>query len=329
MQASSVCPSCKQVWGTEESCQHCGHRSSETQNPPLPRRIQSRVAQEWRLARQTFSRINLSCKAFELKVAAILRERFPLPEDTSNSGGLQPEVEQFIEVLKWEDLFLTTACAAGDGAAWEIFQAKYQSAIRATALRVASNPVDASDLGDTLMTDLFLPGAAIASGRECKIGQYHGMGSLEGWVKVVIHRLAIDRFRVQHKSTSLEALEIEPVSRDSTSRAERSVEERDTQKALRMVSGALTDALRQLDTKERLALSLYYVQGLSLKEISRWLKAHESTASRLLDRLREQLRKSVSRHLQEKFKVKKSEIPHLVQLAQTDLDLDLKRVLNE
>lgn len=294
----------------------------------LPRKIQLQVAQEWHLARQTFPRINLSCKAFEMKVAAILEERFQLTEDARHSPALTQEVEQFIEALKWQDLFLTTACAAGDGAAWEVFGSQYQPAIRATALRAVSNATEAAELGETLMTDLFLPGTA-GCRRESKIAQYHGMGSLEGWIKVVVHRLAIDRFRSQLKNTSLEELQVEPVSSNASSRVELGVEERDTQKALQMVSSALADALQQLNPTERLALSLYYVQGFNLKEIAKWLKAHESTASRLLDRLREQLRKTVSRHLQEKFKVKKTEIAHLIQLSQSHLDLDLERVLNE
>jgi RNA polymerase sigma-70 factor len=335
MEASAVCPTCKQAWGTEGYCLQCGNAGSASDPRPsgqedaLPSEVKSRIAREWHLARQTYSRVSLSCDAFEIKVIAVVQERFRSRNETELSEAISADIRQFLETLRWQELFLTTACAAGDGDAWELFRSQYQSMIRATALRATSRPDDAKDLSDTFMTDLFLPASRTGPRTESKISQYHGMGSLEGWIKVVIHRFAIDRFRARRKGTSLEDLDTEPISNNSSSRAEHRVEESDRQQAIDMMSDALSMALRQLKPKERLALNLYYVQGLNLKEIARWLNAHESTASRLLDRLREQLRKAVSKHLQVKFKVRKSEILHLIQLAETDLNIDLKEVLRE
>jgi RNA polymerase sigma-70 factor len=176
------------------------------------------------------------------------------------------------------------------------------------------------------MTDLFLP-AHGTSKADSKIAQYHGMGSLEGWIKVVIHRLAIDRFRVQNKNVALEDLQAEPASTVKSRQADAAVQSLETQKALKMVSGSLTKALAKLTHKDKLVLKLYYLRNVSLKEIGRLLEVHESTASRLLDRLKTQLLKSVAKNLHDEFKVKKNEVAHVIELAQDHLELDLKEIL--
>jgi hypothetical protein len=71
------------------------------------------------------------------------------------------------------------------------------------------------------------------------------------------------------------------------------------------------------------------LQQITLKEIGVLLKVHESTASRTLDRLKTQLLASVSDHLQEKFKIKKGEVRHLIGLAWSHIELDLKQILTE
>ena len=44
--------------------------------------------------------------------------------------------------------------------------------------------------------------------------------------------------------------------------------------------------------------------------------------------MKTQLQKSVNKQLQEKFKVRKTEVPHLIELAQGHMEIDLKRILS-
>jgi DNA-directed RNA polymerase specialized sigma24 family protein len=96
-----------------------------------------------------------------------------------------------------------------------------------------------------------------------------------------------------------------------------------------MVSRTLSDALARLNTQERLVLNLYYLQDTSLKDIGKWLRVHESTVSRMIDRLRARLRKAVSGQLEKEYRIPKKEIPHVIQLAQSHLEIDLKEILAE
>ena len=329
MRASSICPACNQPGTLDEICPNCGRNTASPPRhsfwgPELVAAIHSRADKEWRLASQTHSQFSLPLQQFAAKVLRIAEKHV----SGFTSGEVSPEqaVAQLLDNLKWSDLFLTTACASGDSLAWEGFRRQYRSVIHIAALKTSTNASEAAELSDTLLTDLFLPHE---SGHgESKIAQYHGLGSLEGWLKVVVHRMAIDQIRFHQRDIPMEELEVELPSNSSHGRADETVEERDIHRAQEMVSQCLTTALEQLSAQERLVLNLYYLKGVNLKGIGQFLKAHESTASRLLDRLKTQLQKSVNKQLQEKFKVRKTEIPHLIELAQGHLEIDLKRILS-
>jgi len=329
MCASSMCPACNLPGAVDEICPNCGRNTALPRHnlsmPELVAPIRVRVEREWHIASRTHSQITLPLQQFAQKVLRVAEKHVSslATEDVSQ----KQTVLQLLDNLKWSDLFLTTACAAGDSAAWEVFRRQYQSVIHSAALKTSTSASEAAELGDTLLTDLFLPHESGCG--ESKIAQYHGLGSLEGWIKVVVHRMAIDQIRLHRRDIPIEDLEGELPSNSVHGRTDESIKERDTQRARNMVSQCLTSALEQLSAQERLVLSLYYLNGVNLKGIGQFLKAHESTASRLIERLKTQLNKSVNKQLQEKFKVRKTEVPHLIELAQGHLEIDLKKILSQ
>ncbi len=330
MQASSMCPACNLPGGTDEVCPSCGRNTAlptvdGSLGAEVVDAIHARAEKQWRLACETHPHVSLSSRQFAEKVVRIA-EKHVSGLATADVTAAHV-VGEFLENLKWSDLFLTTACAAGDSAAWEVFRRQYRSVIQFAALKTSTSASEAAELSDTLLTDLFLPHE---SGRgESKIAQYHGLGSLEGWIKVVVHRMAIDQIRLHQRDVPIEELEVELPANNTHASADESIKERDARRARDLVTQCLTSALEQLNVQERLVLNLYYLEGVNLKGIALFLKAHESTASRLLDRLRAQLQKSVNKQLHERFKVRKTEVPHLIQLAQGDLDIDLKKILSQ
>ena len=277
------------------------------------------------MASRTHSQVTLPLQQFAEKVLQVAEKH--VSSLATADVPQQETVLHLLDNLKWSDLFLTTACAAGDSAAWEVFRRQYRSVIHSAALKTSTSASEAAELSDTLLTDLFLPHE---SGRgESKIAQYHGLGSLEGWIKVVVHRMAIDQIRFHRRDVPIEDLEGELPSNSAHGRTDESIKERDTHRACDMVSQCLTTALEQLSAQERLVLNLYYLNGVNLKGIGQFLKAHESTASRLIERLKTQLHKSVNKQLQEKFRVRKTEVPHLIELAQGHMEIDLKKILSQ
>ena len=71
----------------------------------------------------------------------------------------------------------------------------------------------------------------------------------------------------------------------------------DRPKYLSLMRKALAVALMQLTDRDRLRLSLYYLQQLTLAEAGRILKEHEATVSRNLARTRTLLRKEAEAQL--------------------------------
>ena len=63
------------------------------------------------------------------------------------------------------------------------------------------------------------------------------------------------------------------------------------------LDGALQAAIAGLAPRERMLLACYYVDQLTLAEIGRTLGEHESTVSRQLDRIRREIRESVTKTL--------------------------------
>ena len=136
------------------------------------------------------------------KYSKSLRKYFPQIPKATLAKTAERELTHVLSQLHWRELYLTTACALGIEAAWEIFHSQYRSTVLKTAMRSASNASEGQEMADSFLSELFLPSQAGSSEGEKKIGQYSGIGSLEGWIKVVIARQSIDRIRAQKKQVA-------------------------------------------------------------------------------------------------------------------------------
>jgi RNA polymerase sigma-70 factor (ECF subfamily) len=290
--------------------------------------IDSAIHAHYLQAQETWPEIELSFPFLRRQIRNVLEKQFPgLFKPAQAQIIPATKIADFLTNLKWTELFLTTACAQGNEAAWKVLKCQYQSVIQTTALCSAENATEALDLSNSMLSELFLPAHEELNSGFPKISQYHGIGSLEGWIRVVVARKAIDKIRSSRKQVSLEDLEEEPAGLVSRESASNLVEEAENRRASRLFSAALSAAFDELSSEEKLALKLYYCDDLNLKEIGRLLRVHESTISRMLDRLQKQLRKSVEKHLKSKFQVNPREILFLIENGQAGTKIDLKKML--
>ena len=301
---------------------------SELLTDRMQEQVHDAVEQHWHKATEEYPSITLGLHDFKVRVLKVLLKSLSQIHEAGNSTAGEQELVHLLSQLRWKELYLTTACAAGNEAAWTIFQAQYGDIILKAALRCAENVNEGHEIADSFLSDLFLPSQMGLTEGEKKIEQYSGMGSLEGWIKVVIARKAIDRIRAHKKQVSIEDLEVEFPSLDLSTQADSSMQDNDQQRALQMVQAGLNEALRRLDPQQKMILQLYYLQDVTLKEIGALLRVHESTAFRMLDRLKTQLLAALSEHLQEKYKVRRKEVRHLICLARSHIELDLKQILS-
>ena len=91
----------------------------------------------------------------------------------------------------------------------------------------------------------------------------------------------------------------------------------------------MTAALSGLGARDRLRLSCYYVQEMTLAQVGRLLGEHEATVSRKLDRARRHLRAQVERSLAANDRLGTDEIRLCYEYALEEWPFDLTGALTE
>jgi RNA polymerase sigma-70 factor, ECF subfamily len=314
----------------ELECPHCKHPISPgVEGCPHSHLINGKIKIWLSTFLKKYPRIQLPESSLYQKLNTIFIRHFakdhPFPEQPQQENK---NVADFLNQLCWEDLCLATACESGDPHAWQIFQDRYRSSLERAAKSTANNPAEGLDIATTLCSDLFLPTSTSKGEGIPKISQYHGLGSLEGWLKVLIARLAIDRIRSQRRQTSLEDLEHELVLPESNRSATHLVQSTEIRKAAKLFGNAIQEVLGQLSSREKMLLKLYYWEESTLKQIGQLLKVHESTASRLIDRLKNRIRKNVEKSLKHKHQVRPADLLDLIETGLSNSNLDLKKMLS-
>lgn len=255
------------------------------------------------------------------------RDRYPTVQ--LEFDEFQARVQQVLEgsialaQIHCEDLFLATACARGDRIAWEHFAEDFVPSIQRFATQACRNVATAEDLAQDLVRNLL-------EDRQ-KIAAYSGRGSLLAWLRVTVSRAAIDRFRRirNEKEVSLEEVgdDAEILSRAGASGAAGTREESLDARWGAVVALMLEEEIRSLPPRDRLLLGLYYVQGVSLKNIAGHFQVHESTASRWLEGLRARLRRRVEKGLHKRHGLRPREVESLWEFAAEDGALRVERAL--
>ncbi len=214
-----------------------------------------------------------------------------LERSAARAGVAGGDVEAYLRSLHLEDLALATACMQGTESAWEHFVARYRPIL--TRAADALDPTGAArELADALHGDLY---ATLRDGERRPLLEYfHGRSSLATWLRAVLARRYVDRVRAARR--------IEPLEDEQ---ADRATSEASTPVAgeragfVTLMRRAVRHAVGRLAARDRLRLSCYYAQDLTLAQIGRVMGEHEATVSRHLSRARLAIRSDVERHLSE------------------------------
>lgn len=152
----------------------------------------------------------------------------------------------------------------------------------------------ARDLADSIYADLY--GLEERDGQRRSLLRYfHGRSSLATWLRAVLAQRHVDRVR---RGRRLERL---PEEGDPGELPAAQAPPPDPlgARCLAQLRGAFTATVDALPASDRLRLSSYYAQQLTLAETGRILGEHEATVSRRLARTRTVIRQSVERQLRE------------------------------
>ena len=238
-------------------------------------------------------------------------------------------VETYLRTLRLEDLALACALRLGSHYAWEEFVANYRPRLYAAARAIVAERGEAyaRDLADSLYAELYGLDSAGAVRRHSLLEYFHGRSKLATWLRTVLAQRYVDALRATRRMEPLPdsvsgampvttpdamALEMEDSVEHGSRRGASAIRAQaslrsanfgrefgdpDRARLMPRLRDALLAAFALLAPCDRMLLSLYYLDNLTLAHIARMRHVHEATISRQLDRIRRELREAVTRML--------------------------------
>jgi RNA polymerase sigma-70 factor len=230
------------------------------------------------------------------------------------------EIAARLAALRAADLALALGCLSRDERAWDTLCAQYRPALYEAARALTHDETQARDLADSLLAELYgaEPGA---EGRRPRLAYFHGRSSLKTWLRSVLYQKFVDEYRRQRRLEPLAEEMREPAA------SSRAVSEPDERRYADLLGEAVKDALGALPPPDKLLLSYYYVQGLTLKQVGRLRAEHEATISRQLNRLRQKLRQRIEGYLRKTRKLSAHELDCCLNFAARGVSVELEKIL--
>jgi RNA polymerase sigma-70 factor, ECF subfamily len=221
------------------------------------------------------------------------------------------DVERYLEALHLEDLALATACVLGHEGAWQHFIEQHRPILYRAAQAIDPGG-GARELADSLYADLF--GLEERDGvRQSLFRYFHGRSSLATWLRAVLAQRHVDRLRADRRTEPLP-------DEESAAAIARSPDspDLDRSRSVTLIGRALDRALGRLAPRDRLRLACYYAQDLTLAEIGRLMREHESTVSRHLEKARRAVRADMLHQLRAEAQLDEDEIRRCFECAIAD-----------
>lgn len=260
------------------------------------------------------------------------------------------EINNFLEQIQANDLFMALACANGNERAWWEFDQQHRAYLERVARHLASTEIDAQEVIDTVYVELY--GTRVVDGeRVSKFATYSGRGSLRGWLRTVIWHSLVDLHRASHDEVSLDEMTEnvgEGYAHSSFAVAnlggeDEMIDHLAKDRYRKATLTAIENAFAALDSHEKLLLLYYHVENLKLREIARLVESaasplrgwfqrksatreqnpasriHESTIMRWLEKSYAKVLKTFRTELQTTHNLGEKEIEICMELATQDL----------
>jgi len=283
---------------------HRDHRHS------IERLYRQSGAGKWNLSEGTFA---------DALYRSYARRHESGPEFTSSD-----QIDAFLDSLFVDDLALAAACRNGNENAWREFLAKYRAVAEGAARALISDASAAHELADSLYADLY--GLRQNNGaRNSPLDRYHGRSPLAAWLRTVIARRAADVWR----ATKIHEPMDDAAERSMNHAACEPQSPHDPQRGryLTMLCDSLQRTIAKLPPSDRLRISYYYLQGLTLAQIGSLIGEHESTISRKLAQTRNKIREEVEKNLSDEYHLSADQISSCFEYATEDWPFNLAEVL--
>lgn len=173
------------------------------------------------------------------------------------------------------DLYLACGCALGLPGAVAMFEAMLRSEIAVAFQHLRLQPSAIDDVCQMAREKVIVGGP----GRAPRIAEYSGRGSLRGWTRVVVTRIALNLLRDRKREVPLEEALLDLQATD-TYHPELSCLQARFGGSVR---SALDHAMRSITADERVLLRQRFVDGLTTAQIATLYHKHRITMLRRLN----------------------------------------------
>lgn len=168
-----------------------------------------------------------------------------------------------------EDEALLVRVAAHDPAAFRLLVDRHMPGLILLARRLLRDEAEAEDVAQEALLRLWRQGQGLEIGPA-------GVGP---WLKRVVSNLAIDKLRVRGRFEVTDEPPEQPQAADQLRRMEQ-----------RELADRVEEALRQLPDRQRLALTMFHYEGLSMQEVGDIMGVSAEAIESLLARARRTLK---------------------------------------
>ena len=222
------------------------------------------------------------------------------------------ELDRYFDALHLADVALSCACAMGKEPAWDYFVNEFRPAMyrAADALDPSGS---AREIAESLYAELF--GLREKDGiRQSVFRYFHGRSSLATWLRALVVQRYIDRHRERKRLVPLP--DQEPLAPEAPLAP--------LAPCISALRAALAASIAMLEPRDRLRLACYYAQEMTLAQIARLTREHESTVSRQLARTRAGIRADVEHRLRDEHGFSPAQIAECFDSLVNDAgDLDI------
>jgi len=265
--------------------------------PALPEQVEAMLAS----AHAAWPSLSLSDERFVAHVGA----------------RLKPPFDSALEALETEDLFLACACAERVPRALELFDEKVLPRIDPVVRRYDASPAFLDEVRQALREKLFLPPPRIA--------EYSGEGSLVAWLRAAAARTALNALRPEQRHPRAEPDELDALPLAAPGPELQLLKGRH-RAAFR---AAFQQALASLPLRERTALKLNALDGMSLEKIGAMYGKDKSTVSRWLAHAQQQLLEQTRGALKAQLQLGSREVESLIAVLNSQLASSLIQLISE
>jgi RNA polymerase sigma-70 factor, ECF subfamily len=224
-----------------------------------------------------------------------------------------PEPATALARLNVEELDLVIACAWGDRAALDIFEARYASDMRATVERLGFDRTAADEAVQNVRAMLFVA----PEGERPGILGFGGHGQLRGWLRAVASRAAFRLSRGRRQAVRLdEAVHVVAGEGDVELAYLR-------KKYGQAFESAFREAFAAMPVSDRLLLKQRFRLGMPIAHLGELHGVHASTVSRWVTDARERLVAATRTTMMHRHGVPPDEMSSVLRLIQSEIDVSL------